>query len=289
VPKSTCCSILFIFIFIFITNTVTAKEKVTIALLDLNYLPYQKIENYRAVGSDSDIVREAFSRFQNYDFEYWLLPFKRTVKGIINGEIDVSVGLVPSSYDEHVLFADVPLHVSEYKLTVLRGKEFKYRSMEDLANKRLSLIRAPSINAELDEYLAAGKLSIFRNKNAEMQLNMLTLGRVDALLGNTEVTTYTARKMGLEDKITFLPNSTLGQFAFHIIISKKSKIADLAGFHQTLREVLHEMEADGTIEKIYRKNNLSLSRFGVDGDSDVDLESAGAERIQPNFKHVIEQ
>ncbi|MFQ3232199.1 MAG: ABC-type amino acid transport substrate-binding protein, partial [Reinekea sp.] len=112
---------------------------------------------------------------------------------------------------------------------------------------------------------------------------------VDALLGNTEVTTYTARKMGLEDKITFLPNSTLGQFAFHIIISKKSKIADLAGFHQTLREVLHEMEADGTIEKIYRKNNLSLSRFGVDGDSDVDLESAGAERIQPNFKHEIEQ
>jgi ABC-type amino acid transport substrate-binding protein len=281
--------VLFCLIFILVTHPVTAKEKVTVGLLDLNYLPYQKIENSRAVGSDSDIVREAFSRFQNYDFVYWLLPFKRSVQDIVSGEIDVSVGLLPSAYDEHVLFTDVPLHVSEYKLTVLKGKEFKYRSMEDLVNKRLSLIRAPSINSELDEYLAAGKLSIFRNKNAEMQLNMLTLGRVDALIGNTEVTTYTAKKMGLEDKITFIPHSTLGQFEFHIIISKNSKIVDLVGFHQTLREVLHDMEVDGTIEKIYRKHNLSSSRFETDGRRDVDIESMLTDRIQSNFKQQIEQ
>ena len=142
-----------------------------------------------------------------------VITLQKSVKDIVSGDIDVY------------------LHVTEYKLIVLKGKEFRYRSMQDLVNKRLSLIRAPSINAE-------------------MQLSMLTLGRVDALMGNTEVTAYIANKIGLGDKITFLPNSTLAQFEFYIIISKNSKIADLVGFHQTLREFSHQMEVDGTIENI---------------------------------------
>jgi polar amino acid transport system substrate-binding protein len=287
-PKTTYFSALFILILIFVTAPATAKETVTVGLLDLNYSPYQKIEKNRAIGSDADIVREAFSRFQHYNFKYWLLPFKRAVKDIVSGEVDVSVGLVPSTYDEHVLFTDIPLHISEYKLTVLKGNEFDYRSMEDLVNKRLSLIQAPSINAKLDEYFAAGKLSIFRSKSAETQLKMLTLGRVDALVGNTEVTANTAKEMGLEDKIAFLPNSTLGLFAFHIIISKKSKITDLIGFHQKLREVLNEMEVDGTIENIYRKHNLSLSRFEITGTNDVDLAPVSDERMQSKFMQPIE-
>jgi len=189
------------------TATVTVKEKEKekeeVELLELNYLPYQKIVNRRAIGSDADIVREAFSRFQNYNFKYWLLPFKRTVKDIASGDIDVTVGLVPRSYDEHVLFTDIPLHVSEYKLTVLKDKEFSYRAIDNLMHKRLSLIRAPSINKKLEEYSAAGKLFIFRNKSAEMQLKMLEIGRVDAFIGNTAVIAFTAKEMGLENKITF--------------------------------------------------------------------------------------
>jgi hypothetical protein len=37
------------------------------------------------------------------------------------------------------------------------------------------------------------------------------------------------------------------------------------------------MEADGTIENIYRKHNLSLSRFEIDVITDVDFESVGPE------------
>lgn len=252
--------ILVLFWIIHITP-VYAEQVVKYGVLDIDYLPYQKIESGKPIGSDADIIQGAFQRMDDYTLEFVLLPTKRAFQEFAKGTVDISTRFHSDTLEEHALFTQTPLHFSVYKLAVLKGHEFKFDSMADILDKSLAVIRGNSLGNDFAQYVSRDLLLIHYTDDAITQLQMLLRKRVNAIPSNTEITMRVAKHLGVQDQIVFLPKPITAKREYHIVISKKSSIKNLKHFNKSLSSALMDMEVDGTLKKIYWQYGLPMHRF----------------------------
>jgi polar amino acid transport system substrate-binding protein len=216
---------------------------------DQAFPPYSYLQDGRPAGIDVEIMQE-LSRRSGVAFDIQLVPFRRLIESLRQGTVDLGMAVLRSSERESFSIYSGVLHMSSYALFVLKGREFPFTTLASLHGKRIGRVRGFFISEDFDAELAAGRIPVTESAIAEQSIRMLVAGRVDAISGQSVVTRYLAREMGLADRLSALPQALAPDRPAHLVLSRASAVADKERLAERLRLVLEGMHRDGTIGQI---------------------------------------
>ncbi len=127
-----------------------------------------------------DILHWADERM-DHSFSIRLFPWARAY----NNALEARGGIIGLSMTEERLgifdFSD-PVYHDEVILVVLRGKDFPYRDINDLAGLRVGIGRSGSFGDEFEHAKASGLFVVEEDNGPVMRLHKLLLGRIDVAL-----------------------------------------------------------------------------------------------------------
>ncbi|MEZ7196600.1 substrate-binding periplasmic protein [Pseudodesulfovibrio karagichevae] len=211
--------------------------------------PKSWMEDGCAKGILVDILHEIEAR-SGLVFDIRLMPWKRAYLSAL----DDRGGIFGLSKNRQRLslfdFSDV-MYVDEMRLVVLKGREFAYRSVEDLKGKTLGVTRGASYGDEYDR--AKGRIFVpSEDSGAVSRLRMLLVGRIDAALigpGRTSVRTAITRDNTLmenRDQFVILDTPFVRDDNYIGFTQSMARRETL----QRINRVLRAMRRDGTIRRI---------------------------------------
>ena len=239
---------------VYLMSVTTVYAQDTLKVVSLEYRPMVYTENGVQKGVGLDTLMEMAKR-ANIKMDVEIIPWVRAVAMVKNGEVD---GIFPAARtaerEDYGVFMNRPLYVSVYGIFVKKGNEFKYDDINSLAGKRIGIIAGNLFGDAFEKSKKNGLFSVDENgHDVEQNFNKLISGRFDAFVVTSIVGIDTAKRMGILDKITLLPqplNDGVPQFFF---ISKKSKIVDKEDVIRSMDNAFTEMIKDGTESKISDK------------------------------------
>lgn len=239
-------SIIFLFIILTFSTTCLAKEKIQI-ITDA-WPPYVFEESGTPTGFDYEVMMAVLQRM-GYEVDFQFLPWKRCVEMIKTQQAD---GILDISRNEErtafMHFPNEPLSESTSVLFHLKSRQYTFASLEDL--KGLTIGTILGYKYSNTEFLEADYFVREPVKSEEQNFRKLIHGRIDLLLTNRNVGLFTAKKMGLLDKISYLPKP-LSSGSNYLAFAKKKGYASLTvRFSESLAE-FKETEAYRSILQRY--------------------------------------
>ena len=215
-------SIFFFFIILSLPATCLAKERLLI-ITDA-WPPYVFAENGVPTGFDYDVMMAVLTKM-GYEADFRFLPWMRCIEMIkkkeVDGILDISMN---ESRKEFMHFPTEPLSESTSVLFHLKEKQYTFDSLADLEGLTIGTILGYKYNKE---FLEADYFKREPVKTEKQNFQKLLYGRIDLLLVNRNVGLFTAQKMGILDRITYLPKPLSGGSIF-LAFAKKPGHADLA-------------------------------------------------------------
>ncbi|MFL0811274.1 MAG: transporter substrate-binding domain-containing protein [Agarilytica sp.] len=230
-------------------TSTTEKERFIVNVL-ANARPYMWRENGRAMGPDTDFIREIGKRI-GVDFVFRTVPMKRSLDELKKGKAHFGVGFRSPEREKFVEYIDkTPLHWSVYRIFVKHGSPIHYRHVEDLFGKRVGKNRGFSISKNFDQAVNDQKLEVLEADSATQLITILLAGRVDAIVGNPASIRKYYRQMIHEEVIYSQAVPVSPQKGSYFLMSKKARFSDRAVLREKIEKAMLEILADGTIEKI---------------------------------------
>lgn len=219
-----------------------------------SFPPYAWQEEGELKGIDVDIVNELFRRAK-LEKTIIAAPPRRAIAYLENGSVDGGFSGIKSDDREKIAhYASFPIHVSVYKIFVKKGKEFRFKTLEDLYGKTIGKNKAFHINDEFDVADITGKIKVDDGAfTMEQNLEKLINDRFDALVGNVYEIRYTMKKMGVEDELTELPEIVGEPVNVYLVLSKASPLKNKQSILIKLSNTLREMEMEGFIAEMHAK------------------------------------
>lgn len=234
-----------------------AKEKVIFGRYELEYPPHHYRDGEDYVGPDMAITVEAFRRMKDFELVLETMPLGRALRAHQAGTIDVLYLFKDDPPPEAHLYAEVPLRWTRYELAVLPNQVFSFDVLADIYGKSIGALQWLVIGSDLDDAAAENKLNVERTPSYASLLQMLSRGRIDAVLGSPDVVGYEATKMGVALQYIEVPNGQ--RRGFFAKISEQSKLKNKDLLLQLLSEKFLEMQADGTYKKIYAQFDMTYN------------------------------
>lgn len=232
----------------------SAQARTPRFVADIDFAPYSMITEGAPAGIDIDVLNEAAKRagitldiqFKNWD---------TLINMVEKGECDGAFSLFHSpEREKKLMFMEaVPVHYSDYVLFTKVGKNFSFRSYDDLSGKIIGKIDGISLGDEFDEALAQKKMTIKTYPDPSSALRGLLMGEIDAYAGNIDVTYYRLKTMGMTSSIVYLPKKILSQKPAYLVMSRASDLENKEEVIQQLERALDQMRKDGTYSKIARR------------------------------------
>lgn len=252
--KSVVC---FFIPFLFFSLPTTAKTNLSVGW-ELWY-PYQyHNQSNKLVGLDIDIFNAIATKAQ-YQVQYTEVPWKRHLKYIKEGKMDIAMGASLAPERESYAFYTEPYRQEQVKLFIKKTKEksFTLQDISELIDTQYRI----GIEGEYwygKEFEELKKISEFNSKLVEgidLEHNALELmkGRLDGLLVDPITMKTFIEKYQLEGEFVDTDISVyVGNI--YIILSKKSMSKDdLMRFNRAIIT----LKNDGTIDNLYREWNLT--------------------------------
>lgn len=216
---------------------------------DYAFPPYSYLQDNKPSGIDVEIMQELSQR-TGLAFDIQLVPFKRLIENLKVGATDLGMAVLRNPEREAFALYSGVLHNSTYVLFTNRGREFRFESLEHLRGKSIGRVRGFFISEAFDAEVAAGRITVSDSAAAEQSIKMLQAGRVDAISGQSVVTRYLAREMGLVDKLVALPQALTPDRPAYLVVSRAAALADKERLGERLRIALEAMHKDGTVDRI---------------------------------------
>jgi len=243
--------ILIAFLMLFLFPTPQAWAQSNTLRVSFNTLPPWKIEktNGLITGIDIEFLRLIAERM-DLNIDFTPLPFKRGLKMLEVGDIDLMVGVLKrQDREKYAHFITPPYKTYSNKaFYVLKGNEWTIQCHEDLRNLVVGTQIGAKYYPEFDEDNAIRKFPV---KDRKLNIKMLQAGRIHAYIATESVSDYHLGKRGLNKDIV------KAQFAYrknqdvHMALSMKSPLAKrLEEFNRVTEELLN----DGAFERI--KNEI---------------------------------
>jgi len=147
---------------------------------DDNAPPQLSLVNGVAQGSVIDVLRK-IGVDAKLDFRFDLQPWARSLDAAMKDEVGI-IGL--SWTPERALLFDYsePIHFSEIILVVKKGSEFAFNTLGDLKGKRIGAQLDASYGGRIDQEFRQSQYHIERSRSLPARLEMLLLGRLDAVI-----------------------------------------------------------------------------------------------------------
>lgn len=234
------------------------EERDTVTLVADSWMPINGDPTSETPGYAIEIAQAVF-RKEGMKLEYRLLPWKRALTLVKQGQYDGAVG-VGTSESKGLVVPSEPIGISTTAFLGRKGETWRYRGIDSLRGRKLGAILGYEYVEEVDTYIEGHKnttaVQLADGENAlEMNIRKLQAGRIDTLISEEIVFFWTLRSMGLSpDEFVNLGQAGGGDplfIAFTPIRQERSE--RLAAI---LSRGIVAMRASGDLEVI-------LSRYGL--------------------------
>jgi len=204
-------------------------------------------------GIDAEIIERLFQR-SNLSYKIWFVPWKRLMHLLKTGEIDSACpGFKTNKREIFAHYLEMPLNYAVFSVFVRRDETFPFSKLEDLYGRVIGINRGYSISPHINDSKHRDKIIIEEANSAENNLRKLIIKRLDAYVGNRDAVLFTALKMGISEKIVYLPHPIFEPRPVYFMISKSAIIENKSSVIEKLNTNLNQMWKDGIIEQIIFK------------------------------------
>ncbi|MDO6443321.1 ABC transporter substrate-binding protein [Marinobacter sp. 2_MG-2023] len=205
--------------------------------------PYRIIEGAQPSGLYVEIFREITNRL-GWETHYREAPFRRVLKMVRRGEVDVMLGaLKTSGRDEQMVFV-APAFPPERRLFLHIKDSDRIERYADLYGKTIGVLEGASYFPRFDN---DGQLHKEAAPRYENLILMMEKGRVDVVVVPELAGLYTVRELELPVQVSpfFVP----GERSW-IAVARTSPVAE---YSDDIRAALKLIEAEGTYENLVLK------------------------------------
>ncbi|MCX5810961.1 MAG: transporter substrate-binding domain-containing protein [Proteobacteria bacterium] len=237
--------ILIAFVAFILTANLVYAAKTIIATGHPEYPPVMWQEGDNIVGVGPEIVKMAFGEIGITVDSKFKGSWTQVQEGIKEGAIDMMVGIYMTAQYKTFMNYSVPYMKDPVVIFVEKDKTFPYKKWDDLIGKKGTTTIGDSFGKEFDKFIA-GKLTISRFLKAEDNFNKLLSAEADYFISALYSGLVEAEKLGISDKIEYLPAYATAEM-FYISISKESKFIR---YLPQINEKIEKLVKDGTVDKL---------------------------------------
>ena len=188
-----------------------------LTLLATNYPPFDISENNQQPGFDVEVAKAAYEAV-GIEAEVKFSPWSRIMRDIKTGEAVAAVTC--SGVAERRDFVYISDAISSTRVAMVTRRDYlgnKPREIEDMRNMKVITINGYATQKELIENHIP-HLSVNRVKDA---LNVLIRRDQDVFYIGREAAQYTAKQLGVLEKLTFNIVKSGSEHPFYLCFSKK--------------------------------------------------------------------
>jgi polar amino acid transport system substrate-binding protein len=118
------------------------------------------------------------SRFSGDTYDLQLFPWKRSQKYAAEGKGAVAHFSKTAAREEQFDFSD-RVYGDRIQLVTLKGREFEFNQLSDLAGKHVGAKSGASFGQKVDAFFASDAVDVDRDAGPYARLHKLLLGRID--------------------------------------------------------------------------------------------------------------
>lgn len=237
---------------------VNANESLTLSFASDNWCPYI-CESEDSPGYAVEVTRQIYSS-NGHQVKFFKIPFKRALIDTQNHQFD-AVLLVSDVdlRDYHLTSGEKTIAVGDTVFFVHRSSEWVFKDLDPLNSLRLGLINGYKYGEDIDALIAhSGSLGLISWSHGALpvkqNISKLVRQRVDVIIDNQAVITYTAAKMESSNAIKFAGSASVDDPLFIGFSNKHPFDKQLA---KKFDEGIAELRQKGELEKILAKYGLS--------------------------------
>lgn len=222
-----------------------AESRPWVIATDQHFPPYVYQDAGGIKGIHVDIVAAVMQRM-DADYKLSAYPWARVVLLTDKNEVDFSFPFVakPERFEKYLMVG--PIHHGRTVLAV-RSEDiyFKFKSLQDLNGMVVGTVRGYAYEKAFDDADFFHK-DISSTDNVSL-VKKLVFKRLDIIIGDENVLTEEAKKLGVNGKLRFLPKIITE--AVRYVAFPKNRPERARAFQQALDAII----ADGTYQKILER------------------------------------
>ncbi len=245
--------IFFLCISSFITRAYAENVPIKVCT-HLGFEPYVIHQGNTLSGIDVDIVKTLFQQ-ENMEIELVAFPWARVLVALKEGDCQIGFSLFDRESRRHFvdfIFGE-PLHISIHKVFVKKGTEFEFEKVSDLFGRKIGHNRGFSMSHALELGIEARSIHLVEYDDPKGAINMLHVGRIDAILDNEMRINYYLKNLDLADTVTALDIPFLAHQPAFLVLSKKANLKSADTLKSRLNKRLTILKRDGIIDEIINK------------------------------------
>ena len=221
------------------------KTKTLVASGHPEYPPAMWREGEQIVGVGPEILKIIFEESEIAVDSTYQGSWEQVKESAKEGDIDVIAGIYSTEERKKYLDYSIPYMKDAVVIFTAKGKAFPYAKWDDLIGKRGTAVVGDSFGREFDNF-STKKLTVTEFVTVEESFKKLLSGEVDYFLSALYLGLFEAERLGLSDKVEYLPTYVM-ENDLCIAVSKKSKYRTLLA---NINEKLAKLIKDGAIEKL---------------------------------------
>jgi polar amino acid transport system substrate-binding protein len=237
--------VLIFFVVFFLAANFVYAAKIILVSGSPEYPPIMWQEGDNIVGVGPEIVKMAFADLGitvNSKFKGSWTQVEQSIK---NGDIDVLAGAFMTAQRKTFMDYSIPYMKDPVVIFVAKGKAFPYKKWDDLIGRKGTTTIGDSFGKTFDQFIF-GKLTISRSLKVEGNFNKMLSGEADYFISAMYSGLIEAEKLGISDKIEYLPVYAATE-ALYIAISKESKFIR---YLPQVNEKIEKLIKDGTVDRL---------------------------------------
>lgn len=230
----------------------------TIVLVADAWPPYNNAEDDPQKGYIVDIAEAIFNK-HGHEVVYKILPWKVAVEETRKGTYD---GLIGADSEDGAGFVFPEQEIGSYQIAffVKKGNPWRFSDTRSLEKIKLGVAEGYGYNQFLHDYIERNKKNYLRVQSTSgdypltNNIKKLLAGKIDATTVTSTTMLYTAKKMGVLEKIQPAGTAGLGRKVYLVFSPAKQSSRQFA---KLLDEGLREMRTNGELGKILDRYGLS--------------------------------
>lgn len=247
-------SLQLILIAVILTATPVMAEEILRVAFD-EHPPWKILdEKGRPTGVDIELLRLVAERLE-LKLEFVRYPFKRSLRMIELGEVDIMTGVLHRPEREAMFHYMEPPYKSnsDKAFFALKGHNLHVRRHNDLHTLHIGTQLGHKYYPEFDQDNQIEKHPV---RKVDLNIKMLLDKRIDAFIITEATGEYHIAKLDLTDRIVKLDYAYRNPQPVYMVLSKISPYADrLHEFSQTLKEIV----GNGTVDRLKKEFYNSLT------------------------------
>lgn len=222
----------FFILSVFFFTAASAEGAEPFVIVADSWPPYVYEESGKIKGFDYEVSREVLSKL-GFSVELKLIPWARCLWMVSHGEADaiLDASITPER-QQTMIFPDEKISDSSSVLFCLKGRNYRYSDLRDLAGLRIGTIRGYMYSKEIEEADWFVKEPVV---DVDQNIRKLLGGRIDLFISNRYVGEYSIRKAGAADRIVYLPKPVSGGELYLAFSRRERNIRLVKEFSEALR------------------------------------------------------